>query len=769
MSRITLTYCRENARYAQEIDQQLSRIGIPFDHLYNRDDLPGDDFAQQVQQVQDQMLFIITDNLLHNQACLQHLLPALQSHVNAKRVFFVVADGQENGQAVPTQFDRMVYALRYMNHWQNTWLDLSGRHQHSTDLSEKKNIEPALQAARAISAEMGDLLNLFRETGYYSWPALCADDYALFFKLFGIADWHAQYQRLVSATIPPAPDPGLVNVPVVSGPLTPHVVEELPPTPVAPEIDQLIEEIAREEASTPIAPLPSEQEILDTPETGAYTDQEIRQTIQDARQWIEKGRREQGLELLHLALEQHPDHPELKNALVQWQETAPPPPPVAAPVPSPAPTVPETGSDVATEAKSYELMGDMAVAKGDYLFAKYCWDRVVELMPEFPGIYKKLALMAGEHLHDYRETASLYLKKALEQQPNDAALLLAAAQEALSQNQPEAAAQWYKKAVEMDPSSRTSVTDARFLSTFEAAGKTSSAAVVETPPAAPEVPAPVQAPVSAPAAPETPAAPTTQRPIVLITGATSGIGRATAEVFARNGYRLILTGRRADRLSELKSLFETRYGVAVLMLPFDVRQQTVVENTLQNLPETWKDIDILVNNAGLAKGLAPIHEGQLEHWETMIDTNIKGLLYVTRAVSPGMVARRRGHIINIGSVAGKEAYPNGNVYCATKFAVDALTKSIRFDLHAHNIRVSQVCPGHVEETEFAINRFDGDAQRAKIYEDFEPLKASDVAEVIYFMATRPAHVNIEDVLMFGTQQASATAVSRTGRNVLNDE
>jgi NADP-dependent 3-hydroxy acid dehydrogenase YdfG len=250
---------------------------------------------------------------------------------------------------------------------------------------------------------------------------------------------------------------------------------------------------------------------------------------------------------------------------------------------------------------------------------------------------------------------------------------------------------------------------------------------------------------------------------VLITGATSGIGRATAEHFAQYGHRLILTGRRADRLSALKTQLERKSQNEVLMLPFDIRDQATVQHIFAHLPESWQNIDVLINNAGLAKGLSPIHEGSLEHWETMIDTNIKGLLYVTKAIVPGMVQRKKGHIINVGSSAGKETYPNGNVYCATKFAVDALTRAMRMDLYTHNIRVSQVSPGHVEETEFAITRFDGDQERAKIYDNFQPLKASDVAEVIYFMVSRPAHVNIQDVWMFATQQASSMLIDRSGR------
>jgi NADP-dependent 3-hydroxy acid dehydrogenase YdfG len=251
---------------------------------------------------------------------------------------------------------------------------------------------------------------------------------------------------------------------------------------------------------------------------------------------------------------------------------------------------------------------------------------------------------------------------------------------------------------------------------------------------------------------------------VLITGGTSGIGKATAELFATNGFRVIITGRRNDRLNELKNEFSKEYETDIHTLNFDVRNVEDVKQAIDQLPADWKEIDILINNAGKAKGLDPIHEGRLEHWEEMIDTNIKGLLYLTRAVAPGMVERGHGHIINVCSTAGKEVYPNGNVYCATKHAVDALTTGMRLDLHAHNIRVSQVAPAHVEETEFAEVRFDGDKERgAKVYENFQPLRSPDVAETIYFIATRPAHVNIQDVVMLGTQQASSTVIDRSGR------
>ncbi|HRG68881.1 MAG TPA: SDR family NAD(P)-dependent oxidoreductase [Saprospiraceae bacterium] len=252
---------------------------------------------------------------------------------------------------------------------------------------------------------------------------------------------------------------------------------------------------------------------------------------------------------------------------------------------------------------------------------------------------------------------------------------------------------------------------------------------------------------------------------VLITGASSGIGKACAFVFAEAGIQnLIICGRRMDRLEELKSNLLKLHSLEIQILSYDIRSFDECKHALNSLPEELKSIDVLINNAGLAKGLDFIHEGKLEDWETMLDTNIKGLLYMTKLISAGMVNRQSGHIINICSTAGKEVYPKGNVYCASKFAVDALTKAIRQDLVSFGIRVSQVAPGHVENTEFALNRFDGDVERSKIYSDFNPLTAKDVADAIYFIASRPAHVNIQDILMMGTQQASSTVIDRSGRN-----
>jgi NADP-dependent 3-hydroxy acid dehydrogenase YdfG len=248
--------------------------------------------------------------------------------------------------------------------------------------------------------------------------------------------------------------------------------------------------------------------------------------------------------------------------------------------------------------------------------------------------------------------------------------------------------------------------------------------------------------------------------IVFITGATAGIGESCAVEFAKNGYSLIISGRRMGRLAKMKEILETEFKVKVLALAFDVRDREAVSRAIEDLPQEWTAIDILVNNAGLAAGLDPIHEGSLDDWETMIDTNVKGLLYVTRAIVPSMMERGKGHVINIGSIAGKEVYPKGNVYCSTKHAVDALSKGMRIDLVGTGIKVTQVAPGAVE-TEFSMVRFKGDENRAgKVYDGYEPLIAEDIARLVYHVTTLPARVNVNDLVVTPTDQANAYVVNR---------
>lgn len=246
----------------------------------------------------------------------------------------------------------------------------------------------------------------------------------------------------------------------------------------------------------------------------------------------------------------------------------------------------------------------------------------------------------------------------------------------------------------------------------------------------------------------------------LITGATSGIGEACAHLFAQQGYKMILVARKKDKLEQIAHHYSTKYGVEIKILLADVRDNAAITEVLESLPAEWKQVDVLVNNAGLSLGLDPIDQGNTNDWDVMIDTNVKGLLYVTKIVSGWMVANQKGHIVNIGSTAGKEVYPNGNVYCATKHAVDALNKGMRIDLLPHGIKVTAVNPGMVE-TAFSVTRFKGDEARAsKVYEGLEPLIAQDIAEAVWFAVSRPAHVNINDMVITPTAQANSYVVKR---------
>jgi serine 3-dehydrogenase len=251
-----------------------------------------------------------------------------------------------------------------------------------------------------------------------------------------------------------------------------------------------------------------------------------------------------------------------------------------------------------------------------------------------------------------------------------------------------------------------------------------------------------------------------QNQIILITGASSGIGTACARIFAGAGAKLILAARRLERLQQLADTLHKDFSTEIHLLQLDVRDRNAVESAISSLPSDWSNIDILINNAGLSRGLDKLHEGSFQNWEDMIDTNVKGLLYVSRYVIPGMVSRDRGHVVNLGSIAGHQTYPGGNVYCATKAAVRAISEGLKQDLLGTRVRVTSVDPGMVE-TEFSEVRFHGDAERAKkVYQGVMPLTADDVADVIFFCVTRSPHVNINEVVLMPVDQASATLVNR---------
>lgn len=461
-------------------------------------------------------------------------------------------------------------------------------------------------------------------------------------------------------------------------------------------------------------------------------------------------------------------------------------------------------------AEGWFLMGEISEATGDLLAARHFWEKAILIDDEFPEAHLRLAKMLDQRFKTEKKEAVRHYRAAAKNDPTDSASLYRAGVISLENlGKHEKARRFFQKTVEREPTHAAAWYDLahleQYLGNFSEAAEAYERATTLDPTLKTETesrlfakkvllkPGNVFEKKEAVATEIFAENQDLTRPeylqketqlidnqsiqveiepgfsekkrilTVLITGATSGIGRATAEVFAKNGHRVIITGRRAERLAELENDFLANYKNEVLTACFDIRDRKLVEQMVDNLPENWREIDLLINNAGLAKGLDPFHESDFGHWEQMIDTNLKGLLYMSRLIAPGMVARQRGHIINIGSIAGKEVYPKGGVYNATKFAVDALTRAMRLDLVPHGVKVSSVSPGHVEETEFALVRFDGNAEKARIYDDFQPLSSQDVADTIYFIATRPAHVAIHDIVLTGAQQASATQVDRSGR------
>jgi len=768
MTQLYLAFSHENTPLAEQLADRLTGIDCIL-HSDQSPDTGNGGFNSVLQETQHPVLLLITDNFLKNETCMSGALGMVLSLMRQSRILPVVANGVviENGEErqVETHIDRVINAIQYMNYWQQQYLALSDQFNH-TDSDGKAAMNDRLQAVHSIADQTGELISALRDADFSRYEVLEQSDFADVYKRLNI----------------PQPEPGAEpEVPEI-----PQLVpEEAPFTSFTPDsgtahhADHLDIQHDDHKTTNPVAgpvmfqPAPPvagpvvidppiaihnehitepSREEQRLPDPGEYREQEIQQTIRDAWGWIERGNPELGIEVLKLAAEQYPDHQQLREEYEKAHHSG---------------IVVEEVTDFEQEAHSYEAAGDSAFNDGDFLMAKYCWDRASESNPHLPGIWKKLGLITSDQLTGYTETSIIYLKKAYTRDPMDPQvverLIALGETDLIAVDAPEEVHQPVIIAEPETPPVHDIIDEEPMILPEQ-----EPATIAEQPETHPvEEPAitvqetthayiPQPQPVVTPQPVQHPG-------IVLITGATSGIGKATAIEFARHGYRLIITGRRAELLYELSNYITSVFRTDVLPLVFDVRDQRAVDAALSYLPEGWTDVDILINNAGLAKGLAPIHEGSLVHWEAMIDTNIKGVLYVTRIISQGMVKRRKGHIVNISSSAGKEAYPNGNVYSATKFAIEALTKSMRLDLHQHNIRVSQVSPGHVEETEFAITRFDGDAQRARIYDDFQPLKATDVAEAIWFMASRPAHVNIQDIYMFGTQQASATVVDRSGR------
>lgn len=559
-----------------------------------------------------------------------------------------------------------------------------------------------------------------------------------------------------------------------------HLLEELnleeDIAPVVKKNRDIIDDIFEDEEDDTLFDL---DETDSEPINAAY-DNVTEEAIQKGKDLIEAGELEEGLTLIKTIVDRFPQNSDLRFLYASFLTSQ------AGDFHQATEQLELLVENDSEYVDAYILLGQLAYHQKDWLLTKNYYEKAISLKDDIPILYYELGLLIDEHFPEQQLLAMGYFNKNIKLDPTNVdarfryAVLLDEALdkpkkslenlEAVVSFNPQHAdahykmAQLYyqlnkmKKAVKsytnacaINPEFKTPENDQIFVLP-EKPKKPKSKNGISSRPFSSEIPFEIAERSHQEGRVKT----------VLITGATSGIGRATAEIFAENGYRLILTGRRTSRLETIQTIFSKKYNNDIHILPFDVRSQAAVKDAMDGLADEWRQIDILINNAGLAKGFGPINEGKIEDWETMIDTNVKGMLYMIRAISPWMVKRKSGQIINVSSSAGKEVYPGGNVYCATKHAVEALTKAMRIDLHKHNIRVSQVSPGHVEETEFAFVRYE-DREKAKIYEDFQPLRARDVAESIFFIATRPPHVNIQDIHLFGTQQANSLFIDRSGR------
>jgi len=734
---------------------------------------------------------------------------------------------EESGEleSIPTYFEKIGEIIKYLNYWQQRHIDFR-KQQRLEGFADEESFNRHIQQVRNISSEIGEFLRLVRTGNTHNLNVLKQNNYEEFFTFLGIdrpEGFSVAEPSAHPASYPEDPTVESIsdqNASTLAGQSTAQdsqIPQGSPLTPQEPPAHQLVEPPEDDKSiddllddildnQDKVGELKPESVSMESSLTHPSSEQSPHpapnplkapaQIIIESENLSFQGKSEENLVLLTGAVADYPMDAQIRYlyALALVQDNFD----MAEAVNQLRLILRDNPNHVDAQlllGELYELQGKMGEARSTYekltadanapteawfrlgkilienfadqnLQAAHCFHKALDINPEFSDAYYELgniASAAGD-----LETAENHYKMTLEHDSNhpfawyDLALLLHRKEDA------EAAYNAYQNAIHNNPELKTPQNDMSFDYHRQVRSSKAAEIIEKEQSALAEMRENLNRLEALLKEREEELdrlqEKTRHNQIVLITGATSGIGKATAILFAEKGYRLILTGRRAERLDALKAQLEQTFGADVITEILDVRDAQAVNVFIQSLPAEWAAIDLLINNAGKAKGLDPIYEGRQSHWDEMIDTNIKGLLYMTRAVSPQMVARRSGHIINVCSTAGKDTYPKGNVYCATKFAVDALTKSMRQDLYNHNVRVSQVSPAHVEETEFALVRFDGDADRAKIYDDFKPLSSQDVAEAIYFMASRPNHVDVLDIVMGGTQQANAFLIDRSGRN-----
>lgn len=786
---VYLFYTEANAVEAQQVSNDLRAL-----HISCKKEATTKDKVQQVlQDPEGVALLLVSDNFLKDLTQTRHL-EQLLDQLPVERLVPVITHGRrpkkgepERQEVYPTNIKMLNDVMYYRDYWYEAWISLR-KAAKGAEGQELELINEQKELAKRLS--VGNISNHIRKINQaetIEWEALYVDDYQAFLERTGVeanANYQAEETNESSNDIP------TIDLPV----------EEENTTPSVEETSILENAIIKEtEETTDSAPLT----IADvTVPSGEELKEQEEETTADENPVVE----EAPLETAEVADIQQVDLYEeeaLQEVAPEEENVTPEETPERIPVAEIAqveeeePFSMEQLNDDLEGLDTAEILARYSIEEVDdidVLFhiaesqteddedeaARHTYERILAVDP-YNGralIWLARLLAKQESIQDHTDAGNFYRKAIMVNDDNPNLYY----EYGLLQKEEKAyhkASESFREALLLDERyeeayfglaqclkemGRIEEAKANYLQAcildgdrFEAAENDNYFKVIRERKDEEETEEELEAAVA-----EMEEHPNAQT-VVLVTGATSGIGRSIAGQFALSGYKVIMAGRRTERLEALKELLESHLEEAQIhCLTLDVRDLDAVKTAVSELPEGWKDIDILINNAGLAKGFAPIHQGEVDHWETMIDTNLKGLLYVSRAVTPGMVARKKGHVINLGSVAGVEAYAGGGVYCATKAAVDSLTRSMRLDLYQHNIKVTSVHPGHVEQTEFAEVRFE-DAEKAKIYEDFTPLSAKDVADTVVYVATRPEHVNIQNVLLFSTQQASATNVDRSGR------
>lgn len=808
-SAVVLAYSAEDQDIAYAIEADLNGW-LEFEHLSvdqaNEGPILADLLAEKYRNA-GSVVLLVSDTFIRNPNAMLRGIQLLQM---GSQLMPVMLEGAEAGSDAPDSLvDKQIQIMQYSGYWQTRYLDLRRQAEEFSETAGE-DFDRYYRKLRDISSSANDTLHQIKDNPWRrSLAELQVDSYRQLFIWLEKTDLWKSYAASAPADVEQQKAKPAAEEPKVS--------EELPaPEPEATPIDLTEEPPAIESQPTTED---SDDEMVETNVAADTEPDEVTQAltwVQNAWQMAEQGDTDSAIALLETGREAMPEQSDLQYHLALMLATE------KQDAKGARREVDRLLDKMPNQPDALFLSAELYEASGDYASALDQWESLADFDADYPDLAYRIGNMLFAHYPERQYDAATWLKMAIkadpeavdarfnyallcadaleqpkraikelrivtDQQPTNAAAQFQLAELLRDQGELDLARAAYLRARELDGAYATDGNEAAFnqallvqqteldtqRETYEARLAEQQAdyqaKYEELKQQVEELQAELKEDqdnldqLSLELADLSAMEQTGKGQIALISGASSGIGRATAIRLAAAGYQLILTGRRQERLDQLAEDLKAEYETETQLLSFDIRDRSATQQAIEGLPEEWQAIDLLINNAGKAKGLAPIHEGDLDHWDEMIDTNLRGLLYLTRAVSPGMVARKRGFIVNVCSTAGKEVYPKGNVYNASKYGVDALTHAMRLDLVEHGIRVGQICPAHVEETEFALVRFDGDTKKAKIYEDFQPLTSPDVAEAIYFMVSQPEHVNVLDMVLQGKQQASSTVIDRSGR------